>query len=64
MTDSFLPLMRALVAGALLLATATLMLVAVKTVRASAEPRLAPCATAFQRLRGGARRVPSRRPLI
>jgi hypothetical protein len=46
MTDSFLPMMRALVAGALLLATATLMLVAVKTVRASAEPRLAPCATA------------------
>ena len=45
MTDSFLPMMRALVAGALLLATATLMLVAVKTVRASAEPRLAPCAS-------------------
>ena len=35
MTDSFTPVMRALVAATLLLATATLMLVAVNTARAA-----------------------------
>lgn len=35
MTDSFTPYMRALVAATLLLATATLMLVAVNTARAA-----------------------------
>lgn len=44
MTDSFTPMMRALVAGSLLLATATLMVVAVRTVGASsAGPGYGPC---------------------
>jgi hypothetical protein len=38
MTDNFTPLMRVVVAAALLLATATLMLVAVKTARAFGLP--------------------------
>ena len=39
MTDSFTPVMRALVAATLLLATATLMLVAVNTARGVFERR-------------------------
>ena len=38
MTDRFTPVMRALVAASLLLATATLMLVAVNTARAAEAP--------------------------
>jgi len=38
MTDSFTPFMRALVVATLLLATATLMLVAVNTARAAGAP--------------------------
>ena len=38
MTDNFTPVMRALVVAALLLATATLMLVAVNTARAAGVP--------------------------
>ncbi len=40
MTDHFTPVMRALVAAALLLASATLMLVAVNTARAHAHGAL------------------------
>jgi hypothetical protein len=43
MTDSFMPLMRALVAAALLLATATLMLVAVNTARAAGALAIGKC---------------------
>jgi hypothetical protein len=43
MTDSFMPLMRALVAAALLLATATLMLVAVNTARAAGALAMGKC---------------------
>lgn len=43
MIDSFTPMMRALVAGSLLLASATLMLVAMKTVGAAAATRMVPC---------------------
>ena len=44
MTDRFTPVLRALVAASLLLATATLMLVAVNTARAAGAPAVAPCA--------------------
>ncbi len=43
MTDSFTPLMRALVAASLLLATATLMLVAVSKVRAAGALAIGKC---------------------
>ncbi len=43
MTDSFTPLMRALVAAALLLATATLMLVALNTARAAGALAIGKC---------------------
>ena len=43
MADSFTPLMRALVAAALLLASATLMLVAVKTARAAGALAIGSC---------------------
>ena len=43
MTDSFMPLMRALVAAALLLATATLMLVAVNAARAAGALAIGKC---------------------
>jgi len=38
MTDIYAPIMRALVVGALILATATLMLVALNTARAANAP--------------------------
>jgi hypothetical protein len=44
MTDRFTPVMRALVAASLLLATATLMLVAVNTARAAGALAIGPCA--------------------
>ena len=43
MTDSFTPVMRALVAATLLLATATLMLVAVNTARAAGALAIGAC---------------------
>ncbi len=43
MTDSFTPLLRALVAAALLLASATLMLVAVNTARAAGALAIGSC---------------------
>jgi hypothetical protein len=43
MTDHFTPVLRALVAGALLLATATLMLVAVNTARAHGALAIGAC---------------------
>ena len=43
MTDAFTPVMRALVAAALLLATATLMLVAVNTARAAGALAIGAC---------------------
>jgi hypothetical protein len=43
MTDSFTPVMRALVAATLLLATATLMLVAVSTARAAGALAVGSC---------------------
>jgi hypothetical protein len=43
MTDHFTPVMRALVAAALVLATATLMLVAVNTARASGALAIGAC---------------------
>ena len=43
MTDSFMPVMRALVVAALLLATATLMLVAVNTARAAGALAIGAC---------------------
>ena len=43
MTDSFTPVMRALVAATLLLATATLMLVAVNTARAAGALAIGSC---------------------
>ena len=43
MTDSFMPVMRALVVAALLLATATLMLVAVNTARAAGALAIGSC---------------------
>ncbi len=43
MTDRFTPVMRALVAASLLLATATLMLVAVNTARAARALAIGPC---------------------
>ncbi len=43
MTDSFMPVMRALVVATLLLATATLMLVAVNTARAAGALAIGAC---------------------
>jgi hypothetical protein len=43
MTDRFTPVMRAVVAVSLLLATATLMLVAVNTARAAGAPAVGNC---------------------
>jgi hypothetical protein len=45
MTDSFTPVMRALVAATLLLATATVMLVAVSTARAAGALAIGACGT-------------------
>ena len=62
MTDSFTPVMRALVAAALLLATATLMLVAVNTARAAGALAIGSCgafgeAFDFASIDGGAARA-------
>jgi hypothetical protein len=43
MTDIYTPVVRALVAASLLLATATLMLVAVNTARAAGPPAISSC---------------------
>ena len=43
MTDIYTPVVRALVAASLLLASATLMLVAVNTARAAGAPAISSC---------------------
>jgi len=43
MTDIYTPVVRALVVASLMLATATLMFVAVNTARAAGAPTIGPC---------------------